>query len=183
MKGDALSGSKILLTGCSCGGKSTLLLAFGASGFATVPEPGRRIIADEMASNGNALPWVDMRAFALRAVETAKADLEAAQQLDGLVFFDRGLIDAAVALEHSGGPKLQDTISKSPCYAERVFVVPPWEELFAQDADRRHSFRAAVEECHRINKALDDLGYTRIELPNVSVRERVDMVLNEWNCV
>ena len=146
-----------------------------------MPEPGRRIIADEIAANGNALPWVDMKAFARRAVETAKADLEAVQHLDTLVFFDRGLIDAAVALEHSGGSKIQDTVSGAPRYADRVFVTPPWEELFAQDADRRHSFRSAVEEYHRINQALDDLGYTRIELPKASIRERVDMVLTEWN--
>lgn len=136
-----------------------------------------------MASKGSALPWVDMRAFALRAVETARADLEAAQQLDGLVFFDRGLIDAAVALEHSGGPRIRDTISEAPRYAERVFVVPPWEELFVHDADRRHSFNAAVEEYHRINRALDDLGYRRFEIPKASVHERVDIVLNVWNCL
>ncbi|MCG7521515.1 AAA family ATPase [Ruegeria sp. Ofav3-42] len=134
----------ILLTGCSGGGKSILLKALGALGFATVPEPGRRIVANEVAGDGKALPWVDMKAFALRAVEMAKSDLKEAQRVEGPIFFDRGLIDAAVALEHSGGQSVRETLGENRAYAKRVFVVPPWKEIFVEDAERRHDFETAV---------------------------------------
>ena len=81
-----MSDQFILLTGCSGGGKSTLLKALGERGFATVEEPGRRIVAEELIRNGKALPWTDMRAFAGRAVEVAKAGLKAARALNGAVF-------------------------------------------------------------------------------------------------
>lgn len=167
----------VLLTGCSGGGKSTLVDFLGDCGFATVPEPGRRIVREELAGQGKALPWVDFKAFARRAVEMAKADLTDAQHCDGLVFFDRGLIDAAVALADSGGEPVQETVGETRPYGTRVFAVPPWKELFAQDAERRHDFDAAVREHHRILQALDTLGYMTTELPRVSVQERADIVL------
>lgn len=169
----------ILLTGCSGGGKSTLLSVLAERGFATVSEPGRRIVADELAGDGKALPWVDMKAFALRAIEVAKSDLDAAQHLDGSVFFDRGLIDAAVALEQSGGQTTRETLGKNQPYAKRVFMVPPWHELFIGDADRRHDFDAAVREHHNIVRTLDNLGYIRNMLPKISVNERADIVLRD----
>ncbi|WP_340213998.1 AAA family ATPase [Dinoroseobacter shibae] len=166
-----------MLTGCSGGGKSTLLQSLSAKGFATVEEPGRRIVADEIAKGGTALPWLDMGAFARRAVEMAQSDLQRATEHEGLVFFDRGIFDAAVALEHSGGPSIRETLGAARAYAGRVFVVPPWEEIFGQDAERRHHFNAAVQEYHRITDALDALGYDGRVLPRVSVRDRVEMVL------
>lgn len=168
-----------MLTGCSGGGKSTLLKALEARGFPAVREPGRRIISDELAGQGKAMPWVDMKAFALRAVEMAKSDLQIAKHNGGMVFFDRGLIDAAVALAHSGGPTMQETLGETQAYWKHVFVVPPWRELFANDAERRHTFDSAVQEHLRIEEALDILGYIRVELPKVSVQERAEIVLKE----
>ncbi|WP_299474486.1 AAA family ATPase [uncultured Roseibium sp.] len=169
----------ILLTGCSCGGKSTLLEALRKRGFATVPEPGRRIVSEENAGNGQALPWVNLRAFALRAVEMAKSDLTSVRDAKGLVFFDRGLIDAAVALEQSGGQTVKETLDGCRPYAKKVFVVPPWKELFAKDAERKHDFKTAVQEYDRINRTLDDLGYTIRELPQAPVFERANTILHE----
>ncbi|MEL7180126.1 MAG: AAA family ATPase [Pseudomonadota bacterium] len=169
----------VLLTGCSGGGKSTLLEALEERGFATTPEPGRRIVSDELAGCGKALPWVNMKAFAQRAVEIAKRDLEVAEQRGGIVFFDRGLIDAAVALAHCGGPTLEETLGERQAYETRVFVVPPWKPLFANDAQRRHSFEEAVQEHRRIEQALDAFGYITTALPKVSVRERAEIVLRD----
>lgn len=172
-----LSDRFILLTGCSGGGKSTLLQALADRGFGTVQEPGRRIVADEIACHGRALPWVDMKAFALRAVEMAKADLHSARPLSGLVFFDRGLIDAAVALAYSGGPTMSEILGDTRHYSKQVFMTPPWKDLFTNDAGRRHAFDAAVQEHHRLEHALSALGYTKIELPKVSVQERADFII------
>jgi len=166
-----------LMTGFSCGGNSTLLEALGQRGFATVPEPGRRIVTEEIAGDDKALPWVDLRVFAQRALKMARSDLEAAHRFEGNVFFDRGLVDAAVALEHLGGPPVGEILGETHAYAERVFVFPPWQKLFAEDAERRHDFDAAVQEYHQINHSSDSLGYIRHVLPQASVSERVELVL------
>lgn len=175
-KDTALPTRFILLTGCSGGGKSTVLNALNDCGFATVEEPGRRIVADEIAKNGKGLPWIDMRAFALRAFELAKSDLEKAGRHSGLVFFDRGIVDAAIALEYSGGPSISETLGKNPVYADPVLVFPPWEEIFEEEAERRHDFDAAVQEYHRICTALDQLGCISYKIPRLPVHERLKLI-------
>jgi len=177
-KESKLNENLILITGCSGGGKSTLLDALGDKGFAIVPEPGRRIIAEELAQQGTALPWENMKTFAQRAVATAKADLETARKHCSIVFFDRGLIDAAVALENSGGQRISDTLGVCRHYGQRVFLAPPWKAIFSTDRERRHDFNTAVEEYLRIECTLDVLGYEITELPKVSVQERVGFVLD-----
>ncbi|WP_245278109.1 AAA family ATPase [Methylosinus sp. PW1] len=97
-----------MISGCSGAGKSTLLAELKARGHVVVEEPGRRIIAEETASGGNALPWGDLAMFLRRAIDIALADHVAAVEQKGWVFFDRGLVDAASALEAlTGEPVLR----------------------------------------------------------------------------
>jgi predicted ATPase len=85
----------VVVSGCSGGGKSTLLAELGRRGHAVIEEPGRRIVKEELESGGRALPWVNGPAFARRATTMALADRAAADARAGWVFFDRGLVDAS----------------------------------------------------------------------------------------
>ena len=167
----------VVLSGCSGGGKTTLLAELAARGYHTVEEPGRRIVRQEVASGGDALPWADGAAFARRAVAMAYLDRRTAAGLSGWVFFDRGLIDAASGLQDlTGEPSLGDLKSKDR-YHRRVFLVPPWPEIYITDAERQHSFDAAVAEFMRLSKVYPSLGYEVVILPKVGVQDRVDLVL------
>jgi len=64
----------VVLSGCSGGGKSTLLQQLRALGFHTVDEPGRRIVRAQQQEGGTALPWVDASAFARSCIDVARAD-------------------------------------------------------------------------------------------------------------
>lgn len=172
-----MSENFFVISGCSGGGKSTLLKALSARGYATIPEPGRRIVAEERAAGGNALPWVSLRAFAERAVAMAETDVQIAKTLPGPVFFDRGLVDAAVALVHAGGPPLTETLPPSRTYASTVFLAPPWPEIYRQDADRQHDFREAEAEFYLLAEIFPELGYEILLLPKVAVPDRVAFVL------
>lgn len=171
-----MSESFIVISGCSGGGKSTLLEALAARGFACVPEPGRRIVDEEMAEDGKALPWVDPQAFARRAVDMARADLWSAMTSPGPVFFDRGLVDAAVALAHAGGPTIQETLGPARAYGHTVFLAPPWPDIYQTDDARRHGFPAAEAEFQRLAQAYRRLGYDVHLLPKISVTDRVAFV-------
>lgn len=168
---------RILLTGCSGGGKSTLLDALASLGHLTVAEPGRRIVAAARAGTGAALPWVDMTAFARAALAMARADLAGVADHPGPVFFDRGAVDAAVALAHASGIPLGDILGPDRAYADTVFIAPPWPEIYARDADRRHDLPKAIAEYQRLTEAVRALGYRGIELPRTSVAERAAFVL------
>ena len=166
----------VAITGCSGGGKSTLLDELRRRGHAVVEEPGRRIIAEERESGGHALPWIDLAAFARRALATARVDRRRAADLASDVFFDRGMIDAAAALEHATGrPALTEIANER--YHRRVFVAPPWREIFSEDADRRHGFDEAVAEYERLLRFCDRLGYEVETLPKIGVAERANWML------
>ena len=168
----------VVISGCSGGGKSTLLTELGRRGYMTVEEPGRRIVKEELLGNGLALPWVNEAAFARRAITLALPDRAKAIGHGGWVFFDRGLIDAAAALQHLTGEPVLSTAGQEHRYHHRVFLAPPWPEIYVADAERRHSLDAAVAEYQRLLDVCPSLGYETAILPKVSVPERADFVLN-----
>jgi predicted ATPase len=167
----------VIISGCSSGGKSTLIVEFGRRGYAVVEEPGRRIVNEELASGGSALPWVDGIAFARRVIAMALADRAAAGSLDGWVFFDRGLIDAAAALQHLTGEPALTAFGQANRYHRRVFLAPPWPEIYGTDAERRHGLDVALAEYSRLLESYPSLGYEVLILPKVTVPERVDFIL------
>jgi predicted ATPase len=167
----------VLLSGCSGGGKSTLLAELQARGHHGVEEPGRRIVKEELERGGTALPWVDGPAFARRAIDMALSDRTAALDWPGWVFFDRGLIDAASALQDTTGEHALHHLGTTHRYNMKVFLTPPWREIYVTDAERRHGFDEILAEFERLERQYPALGYEVILLPKVSVRERADFVL------
>ena len=100
----------MVISGCSGGGKSSLIAELQRRGHAVVEEAGRRIVREETAAGGRALPWVDMAAFARRAIALALEDRESAAELPGTVFFDRSVVDVAAALDHASGESVLDVL-------------------------------------------------------------------------
>jgi predicted ATPase len=176
--GKSFSGERfVVISGCSGGGKSTLLMELAKRGHAVVHEPGRRIVKEELAGGGSSLPWVDGAAFARRAIELALADRAVASRLGGWVFFDRGLIDAAAALQHLTGEPASATLREAHRYHRRVFIAPPWPEIYVKDPERRHGFDGAVAEYERLVEVYPSLGYEVVVLPKAETAERADFVM------
>ena len=164
----------IVISGSSGGGKSSLLAELAARGHRTVPEPGRRIVAEERAGDGRALPWVDGAAFALRAIAMAVDDHRASA---GLTFFDRGLIDAMAAIDHLTGSAPAELAARYR-YDRTVFFASPWPQIFVNDHDRRHDFAAASAEHDRLCRAYPQFGYDIVILPRDTIARRADFVLH-----
>lgn len=172
---------RFILSGCSGGGKSTLLEALGACGYAIFREPGRRIVRDEQTSGGKALPWIDPEGFAARAISLALDDYHAASEVKGPVFFDRSMIDAISFTTNLCGHATAEeaALVANYRYATKVFLVPPWMEIFVNDPERQFGFDRAVEEYEQLQVAYAGYGYKTIILPKVSVPERVAIILKE----
>ncbi|RVT85354.1 ATPase [Rhodobacteraceae bacterium CCMM004] len=159
---------RVVLTGASGGGKSTLLAALAGRGIATVAEPGRRVIAAGLAT-----PWDDPGGFARACVETALADLEGATA--PVAVFDRSALDA---LAHGAriGAALP-AVDPRGLYDTDVLFAPLWPEIFATDADRRHDLAAAAAEADDLARRLPTWGYRLHVLPKVTVAARADWAL------
>lgn len=162
---------RVMLSGCSGGGKSTLLFELAERGHAVVAEAALRVLREEQQGEGRALPWVDAMAFGRRALTMSIADHEAAH---GLTFFDRGVVDAGVVITARGGSL---PVEVSHYRYDHVFLAPPWPEIYEVNEDRRHSFEKAVRDYERIQSAYLNAGYEPIVLPRDNVTARADFVL------
>jgi predicted ATPase len=172
----------VVISGCSGGGKSSLLAELHRRGHTVVEEPGRRVVKEEMENEGLALPWTDKAAFLRRALAMALADWTSAHLSEGWVFFDRGIIDAAAGLQHLAGEPVSGTLDLPHRYHRRVFLTPPWPEIYITDSERRHDFNEAVAEYSRLLEVYPLLGYEVSVLPKVGIVERADFVLHSLGC-
>jgi len=167
----------VVVSGCSGGGKSTLLAAMAARGYPTFPEPGRQVVKEEALIGGSAVPWADPAAFAARCVARASYFFNVADPSARPVLFDRGIVDAVTAMARLGEvPAAFAAAVERYRYGRRVFMVPPWPKLFGADAERRHGFEAAVAEYEALMASYPAHGYEVVVVPRGSVRERADFL-------
>jgi predicted ATPase len=131
-----------VITGGPGSGKSTLIGALEEHGISTMPEAGRGIIQDQVAIGGEALPWSDRQAFAELMLSWEMRSYRAALRLSGPVIFDRGVPDVLgyLRLSELPVPSHVERAAKTFRYHHRVFIAPPWLEIFARDAERKQSF-------------------------------------------
>jgi predicted ATPase len=172
-------GNLFVITGGPGSGKTTLIDALEAAGFARTQEAGRGVIQDQVAINGPALPWRDRLAFAELMLAWDMRSHHAARQLAGPVFCDRGVPDTLGYLRLSGlpVPAHMETAAVQFRYASRIFVAPPWREIFAQDAERKQDFAEAERTHAAMVETYSRLGYRLVELPRAPVAERVRFVV------
>jgi predicted ATPase len=58
-----------------------------------------------------------------------------------------------------------------------VLIAPPWPEIYERDTERRQDLEEAERTYIVMQKTYADAGYDLIELPRVSVDERVRFVV------
>jgi len=168
-----------VLTGGPGSGKTTLIEALGATGHAVAPEAGRGIIRHHMAVGGPALPWNDPALFAELMLIWEMRSHEAARAGTGPVFFDRGVPDVIGYLRLTGlpvPPHMQKAAEQFR-YNPNVFILPPWPEIFTQDAERRQDLGEAQRTYEAMVEVYRDCGYELIEIPRLPVEERLRFML------
>ena len=175
----ASSEQLFVITGGPGSGKSTLLDALERAGHARLLEAGRAIIQHQVAIGGSALPWADRAAFAEQMLGWELRSYDMARAGAGPVFFDRGVPDVAGYLRLIGltVPAHVDQAARLYRYHRRVFIAPPWPEIYRQDAERKQDFAEAVRTYEALAATYRDYGYELIELPRQPVTERLRFVL------
>jgi predicted ATPase len=170
--------TRVVISGCSGGGKSTLLSELARRGYAVFEEPGRAIVKEQLASGGDALPWRNAENFIRACIARGLEQWETGRDA-GVCFYDRSLVDAfngVEVLELTVGAELANVLRERR-YHRRVFMTPPWPEIYVTDAERRHSFADAVAEYERLLRFYPRHGYEVVVLPKVATAERAPFVL------
>lgn len=171
----------VVLSGCSGGGKSTLLQELGRRGYRIFEEPGRQIIKEQNAIGGSAVPGGDVGLFAELLVSRSINRMIEAADTKAFVFFDRAIVDVVSHYESVGDPVPAHFEKAAQNFRTntKVFLVPPWPEIFRNDEERRHSFEDALAAYQMLAVTYGRLGYAPVIIPKVSVSDRADFVLRE----
>ncbi|ABK47484.1 ATPase-like protein [Shewanella sp. ANA-3] len=175
---------RFVITGGPGSGKSTLLEALVSVGIMHMPEAGRAIIQNQVAIEGDALPWRNREAFAELMLSWELRSWHEAAEFAGPVLFDRGVPDV-IGYRRVAGLSVPGHVRRAAeqfRYASTVFVAPPWEAIFAGDAERKQSFSEAMATWETMVATYTELGYTLIELPRVSIDKRVAFVREKLEC-
>lgn len=168
----------LVVTGGPGSGKTTLVEALAARGWAHMPEAGRAIIRDQAAIGGPARPDADRAAFAEQMLAFELRSFREAAALSGPVLFDRGLPDTIGYLNLCDLPVPAHAAAAARLfrYARTVFIAPPWPQIFRNDAERHQTLEEAERTYEAMVEVYTALGYALVPLPLVSVEERVRFV-------
>jgi predicted ATPase len=173
----------VVITGGPGAGKTTLVDALRERGYACVPEAARAIVRDQAAIGGT-LHVGDSDGYAETIMTWDMRNHRDAATLPRPVFFDRGLPDRLGFPVARGEPVPPHVTAAAARFRyDLVFVAPPWAEIYARDAERTHTFAHALRVYDACVAGYRLAGYGPVELPKVSVDERVAFVLDRVNTV
>ncbi|MBB4933679.1 putative ATPase [Lipingzhangella halophila] len=169
------------MTGGPGSGKTALINRLREAGYATADEAGRGVIQDQEAIGGLALPWVDPEAFAeLMLCWEMRSYRTATREKARTVFFDRGIPDIVgyLRLEKRPVPNHINVAAQSFRYHSRVFIAPPWREIYEQDDERKQTFEEAERTYESMVGTYTEYGYELTELGRTSTEERFRFILD-----
>ena len=174
----------IVISGCSGGGKSTLLAELSENGYTVIPEVGRELVKEQLELNSNILPWKEPTRFCELLVEKSVERYHEAIKLksvkDNAVFFDRCFLEGISYFQTLNIPdadKYHHFVDELRYYST-IFMAPPWEEIFCEDAERKNPFKNAVEEYDRLLEYYVKYGYELVILPKFSVKDRYQFIVD-----
>jgi predicted ATPase len=168
-----------IFTGGPGSGKTSVIEALRARGFACVTEVGRQIIQEQIAIGGDALHTADAVKYRDLMLSRSIYTYNQVGERSGPVFFDRG-IPELVGYGDLIGAETPAYIHKAADlfrYNKRVFIMPPWREIYCQDDERKQDYAEAVATYRFAAEIYPKLGYELLEVPKTSVAGRVDFVL------
>lgn len=168
-----------IITGGPAAGKTTVLRELQQQGYCCVPEGARGIIQQQVAIDGSALPWDDTFAYTSLMLQKSIDDYTVHSGTDFPCFFDRGIPDVAAYAALIQLPHCREinAVAAQLRYNTTVFILPPWESIFENDAERKQTFAEAVETYHTLAKVYSQLGYTLVTVPPLSPVQRATFIL------
>ena len=174
------SGSNLhIITGGPGSGKTSVIEALRARGYPCVDEVGRKLIREQLLIGGNALPWADQAKFLELMLSRSMGDYERVGDTKGPVFFDRGIPELAGYCRLVKIPELPHVARAAELfrYSRTVFVMPPWKEIYRNDAERKQDFAEAIASYEAAIGTYREFGYEPVDVPKLSVPERTDFIL------
>lgn len=169
----------IVITGGPGTGKSTIIDALIEKGYSCYPEISREVTLEAKRQGVDQLFLTEPLLFSQMLLDgRLKQYQNALQESSSLVFIDRGVPDI-LAYMHFIGDDYPDHFDHSchECRYSKVFVLPPWEEIYESDEARYENFEQAKVIYDHLKSTYAKYGYDLTEVPTGTVENRIDYIL------
>lgn len=173
-----------VVTGGPGVGKTTMLRELAARNHEVVPEIARELIIEQKDLDGDALPWKNKELFKTIMFERSISSYEQMEKKGfghNPIFFDRGFLDSIcyATLIRSEIDERMNEYALKWRYNRKVFVLPPWKEIYEQDSERKQDWEEAVFTYGKMVETCKSYGYETIVVPKMTAAERADFVLDQ----
>ena len=170
---------KIVFAGGRATGKTTLIQTLELRGYACAQEGSRQVTLEARENGITQLFVSDPLLFSEKLLEGRVNQFkEAHKNKASLVFLDRGIPEVLAYLDRGNTPYPNHfTKACEDNQYDRVFIFPPWEEIYTSDNERYEDYQEALKIYPFLKAAYDRFGYESIILPKDTVENRISFVL------
>ena len=135
---------RYIITGAPGTGKTSIINELKNRGFNCIDEDSRKVIAKEIMTGGEILPWKNQIAFESRIVNLRTQQYLSSSR-DSICFFDRSAIDSMAYLKLNNLKATTEIIKdiKKCNFNKTVFYTPIWQEIFINDSERIENIEQA----------------------------------------
>ena len=164
---------RFVISGAPGSGKTTLINAIKEQDVFCFEEVSRSIISEAQQS-GEEQPFLtDPLAFS-KLLLSRRIDQYKYPQQTKIHLYDRGVHDVIAYLEGIGKSYPNDFNTKVQQLAyDKVFLLPPWKEIYTQDSERYETYEDAVDIHNHLVAVYKRFLMSVIEVPKVSVEDRI----------
>lgn len=168
----------IVLIGGPGTGKSTLIDALLQKRYCCYPEISRQITIDAQKQGIDQLFLEKPLLFSEMLLEgRIKQYQDSAAEQHEIVFLDRGIPDVLAYMDFIGDSYPDYFVAACKKYVyTKIFVLPPWEQIFESDSERYENFEQAQKIHIQLVETYKKFGYDLIEVPKTTVDNRVTFV-------
>lgn len=168
-----------ILTGAMGGGKSSILNQLKEKKYLCIDEPARQILEEQRSINGEGIPEKNPQLFNQLMLSRSINQYKINSKYNDVILFDRGIPDLiAYADLFNINKNIYINAAKDYLYNKNVFIFNGWKEIYTTDDERKMEFDLAKEFGNNVSKIYTELGYNVIDVPFVSVEERVKYIIN-----
>jgi predicted ATPase len=171
----------IVITGGPGTGKTTIIDTLIEQGYACFPEISRQVTLEAKKQGIEQLFLEKPLLFSELLLEgRRKQHQQATEDVAELVFLDRGIPDILAYMHYIGDsyPAFFDHACREHVYS-KIFVLPPWEEIYESDEARYENFEQAKLIFAHLLETYQKYGYELIEVPRGTVEERIHFILSQ----
>lgn len=169
---------KIIITGAPSSGKTTLVNQLKHLGYYCFPEISRHVTEQAQLQGIEQMFLHDPYLFSEKLLEGRMQQYYEAKEFSGIVFLDRGIPDIEAYLHFTEQEIPEKFIKASQNHVyDAVFLLPPWEAIYENDAQRYETFAQAELIDQHLKATYEKYGYQLHVVPPGTIHERVSYVL------